>query len=105
MGLPGLAGFVSELHTLIGTFERHGFLSGIATIGVLITAGYSLRTLNRLFFGPPNPRWRSLRDLRTVEVIAAAPLAILIIALGMMPHAALSFLESTVSHMATLFPG
>jgi NADH-quinone oxidoreductase subunit M len=105
MGLPGLAGFVSELHTLIGAFERHGFFSGVATIGILITAGYSLRTLSRLFFGPANPRWKSLRDLRTMEVVAAAPLAILIVALGMMPHAALSLLNSTVSHMATLFPG
>jgi NADH-quinone oxidoreductase subunit M len=105
MGLPGLAGFVSELHTLIGTFERHGYLSGIATIGILVTAGYSLRTIARLFFGPPNNRWHSLRDLRTIEVVAAAPLAILIIALGMMPYAALSILNSTVSHMATLFPG
>ena len=105
MGLPGLAGFVSELHALIGTFERYGFLSGIVTFGVLVTAGYSLRTLGRLFFGPPNVRWHELRDLRTVEVIAAAPLCMLIIALGMIPHAALALIDSTVAHMATLFPG
>lgn len=104
MGLPGLAGFMSELHTLIGTFERYGYWSGIATLGILITAGYSLRALGRLFFGPPNARWQKIHDLKPHELLAALPLALLIALVGMMPRAALDLVTATVSHMATLFP-
>lgn len=105
MGLPGLAGFMSELHTLIGTFERYGYWSGIATLGVLITAGYSLRVINRLFFGPTRAHLHSLRDLKSHEILAALPLALLIAVVGMMPRTALDLVAATVSHMATLFPG
>lgn len=105
MGLPGLAGFISELHTLIGTFERYRYLSGVATLGVIITAAYSLRAIGKLFFGPTNPRWIHLRDLEPREILAAAPLGCLIIALGVAPRAALDLVAATISHMATLFHG
>ncbi len=105
MGLPGLGGFVSEISTLVGTFERYQYLAGIATVGVLITAGYSLRALGRLFFGPLNPRWQNLRDLESRELLAAAPLGLLLVALGIAPRAALDLVAATVSHMATLFHG
>ncbi len=105
MGQPGLAGFVSELHTLIGTFERYGYWSGIATLGVLITAGYSLRLIGRVFFGPANPRWKNIQDLKSHEFLAAIPLALLILLIGTMPRTALDLITATVSHMAILFPG
>ncbi|HVK71086.1 MAG TPA: NADH-quinone oxidoreductase subunit M [Polyangium sp.] len=105
MGLPGLAGFVSELSTLVGTFQRYEYFAGIATVGVLITAGYSIRAIGRLFFGPLNPRWKHLRDLEPRELVAAAPLGLLIVALGVAPRAALDLVAATVSHMATLFHG
>jgi len=105
MGLPGLAGFVSEIHTLIGAFERYQVLSGIATIGVLITAGYTLRAIGRIFFGPLDPRWQHVKDLGSRDVLAAAPLGLLIIALGVAPRAALDLVAATVAHMATLFRG
>jgi NADH-quinone oxidoreductase subunit M len=105
MGLPGLAGFISELHTMIGSFERYRYLSGVATIGVLITASCSLRAISKLFFGPANPRWLHLTDLKPREIAAVAPLSLLIVALGLAPRAALGLLSATISHMATLFQG
>ncbi len=105
MGLPGLAGFISELHTLIGGYERYGYMSGIATVGVVITAFYSLRALGRLFFGPTNPRWVNLRDLDGRELLAVAPLGFLILAIGIAPRTALDLVSATVTRMASLFIG
>jgi NADH-quinone oxidoreductase subunit M len=105
MGLPGLAGFISELHTLIGAFERYRYLAGIASIGIVITALYSLRAISKLFFGPMNPRLRHLRDLDGRELAAALPLGLLIVLLGLAPRAALDLVAATISHMATLFHG
>ena len=89
MGLPGLAGFVSEFHTLVGAFERWGLVVGIACAGVLITAGYCLRTVSRMFSGPVNPRFGQLKDLSAREMAAAVPLVALIVALGLFPAGAL----------------
>lgn len=105
MGLPGLAGFISELHTLIGTFERYGYLSGAATLGVIITAAYSLRAIGKLCFGPISPRFAHFRDLSARELSAALPLSVLILALGLAPRFALDLMQATITHMATLFRG
>jgi NADH-quinone oxidoreductase subunit M len=105
MGLPGLAGFVSELHTLIGAFERYRYLSAIATVGVIITAYYSLRAIGKLFFGPTKAALANLPDLEGRELVAAVPLGGLIVLLGIAPRAALDLVAATVSHMATLFHG
>lgn len=104
MGLPGLAGFVSELHALIGAFARWRFLVVFAVAGVLITAAYSLRSIGKLFFGPYNPRWANLRDLGAREMIAAAPLGALIIGLGVAPGATIELMTATVRQMTTMFP-
>jgi NADH-quinone oxidoreductase subunit M len=104
MGLPGLAGFVSELHALIGGFARFRFSALAAVVGVLITAAYSLRTIARLFFGPENPRLGDVSDLGAREIIATAPLGALMIGLGIAPGVALALMAPTVQRMTSLFP-
>ena len=93
MGLPGLAGFVAEFHTLVGAFERWGLIVGVACIGVLVTAAYSLRTISRMFSGPLNPRFGELKDLSAREMAAAVPLVALIVAIGLFPSAALHLMH------------
>lgn len=92
MGLPGLAGFVAEFHTLVGAFERWGLVVGIACIGVLITAAYCLRTVSRMFSGPVNPRFGHIKDLSAREMAAAVPLVVLIVALGLFPAGVLNLM-------------
>jgi NADH-quinone oxidoreductase subunit M len=104
MGLPGLAGFVSELHAVLGGFARWRFLVVLAVAGVLITAATSLRSMGKLFFGPYNPRWAHLRDVDAREILAAAPLAALIVGLGVAPGAALDLLKITARQMTAMFP-
>jgi NADH-quinone oxidoreductase subunit M len=103
MGLPGLAGFVSELHTLVGGFERSRLLVGLVSVGVLITASYSLRAVSRIFLGPVNPRWTLLGDLSRREIIAVAPLAALMVGLGVAPDALLGLMRATIAQMASIF--
>lgn len=104
MGLPGLAGFVSELHTLAGGVERWGLLVAPAAVATLITAATSLRVLGRLLLGPVNPRWVHLRDLGPRELGAAAPLAALMVALGVAPGPALALMAHTLQQMTAAFP-
>lgn len=99
MGLPGLAGFISEFHAILGAFERWGLYVAIASIGVLVTAAYSLRTIGRMFTGTFDPRWSHLKDITPLQMIAAVPLVFLVVAIGIFPSPALNIVNPTVAQI------
>jgi NADH-quinone oxidoreductase subunit M len=70
---------------------------------VLVTASYSLRALGKLFMGPLNPRWAYLPDLSAREVLAVAPLAVLMVAIGIVPRGLLDLMSATIAQMARRF--
>ena len=71
VGMPGTAGFVAELHTLIGGFQHWGWLMLLLSVGVLISAAYAVRTVGRLFTGPVRPQMRSRS--RTCAAASSSP--------------------------------
>ncbi len=62
LGLPALAGFVSEVMVFLGTFQHHEFLTILGVMGILLSAGYILWMIQRVFWGEVNPRWEGLMD-------------------------------------------
>jgi len=99
MGLPGLAGFISEFHVILGAFERWGLYVAIASVGILVTAAYSLRTIGLMFTGTLDPRWTHLNDIRGRELGAAVVLVFLMVAIGIFPSPALNIVNSTAVQM------
>src|SRR3989440_1052542 len=51
MGLPGFSGFVAELQVLIGAWHAFPTLAVVAGVGVLVGVAYTLRALQKAFFG------------------------------------------------------
>ncbi len=51
MGLPGFSGFVAELQVLIGAWRAFPTLAVVAGIGILIGVAYTLRAIQKAFFG------------------------------------------------------
>jgi NADH-quinone oxidoreductase subunit M len=105
VGLPGTAGFIAELHTLIGGFQRWGWLAVILTVGMLISATYAIRTVGRLFTGPVHDDMRDLQDLRGSEMVAAGVLTIGILLLGIAPSPLLGLMSTAVADFTGLFVG
>lgn len=105
VGMPGTAGFIAELHALIGGFERWGWLVVVLSLGVLISAVYAVRTVGRLFTGPVRPEMRDISDLKMNEMVAASVLVLGIVLLGVMPAPALELMAASVAHLSTLFFG
>ncbi|MBF0369403.1 MAG: NADH-quinone oxidoreductase subunit M [Magnetococcales bacterium] len=103
IGLPGTAGFIAELHTLIGGFERWGWGVVPLTFGVLISATYAIRTIGRLFTGPLRPAMQNIEDLKSHEFIAAGALAVSIIFIGLFPAPVLNLISASVNQFGTLF--
>ncbi len=88
MGLPGLCGFIAEVFVVLAAFNYSWVLSILAAAAVILTAGYILWTLQRLFLGG-SEKYKGLPDLSIREWTIAIPLAVLTVALGICPQALL----------------
>ncbi len=51
MGLPGFSGFVAELQVLVGAWQAFPTLAVVTGVGILLGVAYSLRALQKAFFG------------------------------------------------------
>lgn len=87
IGLPGLNGFVGEFLVLIGSFTTLPALAVIAATGVILAAIYLLWAYERVFTGVPDKEEnKALSDLSVREVSLLAPLAALVLLLGLYPN-------------------
>jgi NADH-quinone oxidoreductase subunit M len=101
LGLPALAGFVSEVTVFLGTFEKHEALTIAGVIGVVFAAGYILWTIQRVFWGEPNERWADLTDATAWwERGPLLAMTALIVAVGIYPAWMMDVFESGVLPIA-----
>ncbi len=86
LGLPAMSGFVAEVTVFFGAAGHFEAPTIIAVAGIVITASYILWMVQRVMFGPRNPRWADLPDATSwwEQVPVAAMLAV-IIAVGVYP--------------------
>ncbi len=98
LGLPGLAGFVGEFFILRGVWSALPLYALLATIGLVVTALALLRMYGHIFNGPLPERLRAVADIDVTsrEFLAAVPLLIALLVLGVYPA-----LIMDVSHQAT----
>ena len=103
IGLPSMSGFVSEALVFVGSFgaETTRVLAMISTLGILLGAGYMLWTMQRIFFGPLNEKWSSLKDLDVREYAMLIPLSVIVIFLGVYPSAMLNIMNTSVNSLVT----
>jgi NADH-quinone oxidoreductase subunit M len=85
MGLPGLCGFVAEVFVLLAAFNYNPWLAALAAAAVILTAGYILWTIQRVFLGK-SETWKGLPDINLRELTIAVPLVVLTIAMGIFPQ-------------------
>jgi len=85
MGLPGLCGFVAEVFVVLSAFNYSPILAILAAAAVILTAGYILWTIQRVFLGR-SEAWKGLPDMNLREIAIAAPLVVLTIAMGVFPQ-------------------
>jgi NADH-quinone oxidoreductase subunit M len=87
IGLPGLNGFVGEFLVLVGSYASLPVLAVIAASGVILAAIYLLWAYERVFTGVPDKEEnQTLSDLSIREVSLLAPLAVLVLVLGIYPN-------------------
>ena len=103
IGMPGTAGFIAELHILIGGYQQWGWLILALSLGIMISAAYAIRTIGRLFTGPSRKNMHDVADLRKTEMVAAGMLTAGTIFLGVFPAFLLQYITPSVTSLSRLF--
>jgi len=85
LGLPGLAGFVSEFLSLVGAFGPWAVYTTVSVLGIVAAAAYMLKVLQQVLLGPLNEKWRGMPDMTSWELMTVTPLLIIVLALGVYP--------------------
>ena len=111
MGMPGLSGFVAEFPIFMGVWngtsiDLNGFLSLnpsgyygwiaiIAALGIIITAAYILRAVQRVFFGEYEAdKWHDMRPILTIDKFTIVMFCALLIVIGVLPDLISPIIES-----------
>jgi NADH-quinone oxidoreductase subunit M len=97
LGLPGLSGFISEAFSFLGAFQSFRWIAIASTAGIVLTAGYMLWTLQRLFLGTLPDRWKQLPDINGRELFTLVPLAVIVIFLGLYPAPMINLMSASVN--------
>jgi NADH-quinone oxidoreductase subunit M len=100
LGLPGMSGFIAEFTVFIGSFGAIPIQTILGAFGVVITAGYTLWMLQRIFFGPPTARWADLGDARGVEIVPLVSLIAVIILVGVYPSILTTVVDQGIATLA-----
>lgn len=103
VGMPGTFGFVTELHVLIGGFERWSWAIVILAFSILISAAYAIRTVGRFFTGPRTSGASELKDMRLSEVFVASLLVGGAILFGIFPAPVLELSSVAVGELSSHF--
>jgi NADH-quinone oxidoreductase subunit M len=102
MGLPGMTGFIAEAMVFLGAFSVYRTLTIISALGIVVTAGYILWTIQRVFLGKLNPKYETIPEINGRELFTLAPLGVLTVFLGIYPMPVLDLMRTSLNYLLTL---
>ena len=97
IGLPGTSGFVGEFLSLIGIYEVSSWVALVCTTGIILGAGYMLYLYRRVAFGElVHDDARAMPDLTGREMALLAPIAAVVLWMGVYPESFLAPIRNDV---------
>jgi NADH-quinone oxidoreductase subunit M len=108
LGLPGLCGFIGEVYVLLGTFQSSILgpyakpFAVVAAAGAILTAGYILWMIQRVYLGTARDEYRGLPEATAREVFVLTPMAILAIFLGILPQYTFNLMDGTLRNLLAI---
>lgn len=97
LGLPGFSNFASELLIFIGSWQRFPVIVGFSIFGILITALYLLRAVQKVCYGPVSGYSPQVKDMQTFS--ERFPMVLLLAALllfGFWPQGLLQIIQPAI---------
>ena len=105
LGLPAMSGFVAELMVFLGAFGVYRIATILAIFGIVLSAGYILLTVQRVFFGPEKPRFANIEDADKMELIPIVGLVAAIFIVGIYPALVTDTFKVGIAPIVTLLGG
>ncbi|MBN1430978.1 MAG: NADH-quinone oxidoreductase subunit M [Anaerolineae bacterium] len=121
MGMPGLSGFVAEFPIFVGLWQSaqsltlpggqvawyYAVIAILAVLGIVITAAYVLRVIQRVFFGEfDESKWHDpIGDVTVLDKIALAILVFWLVAIGLYPPIMETMVSAGMKPIALLLGG
>ena len=101
LGLPGLCGFIGEVFVVLSAWQHYPVAAVIAASGVILTAGYILWTLQRVFLGAEykGPHQEALTPMLGREKIVAGVLLAFAIILGVFPNLVFQYMVPSIEKL------
>ena len=97
VGLPGTSGFVGEFLALVGAYEANSWVAFVATTGIILGATYMLYLYWRIAYGTSrNADAAAMPDLSRREWALLAPIAAVVLWMGVYPESFLAPMRSDV---------
>ena len=98
LGLPGLCGFIGEVFVVLSVWKYSYVLAVISAAVVILTAGYILWAIQRVYLGPEykGPHGEALTPINKRELSIAAPLMFFAILFGIYPNSVLRYMQPSV---------
>ncbi len=99
LGLPGLCGFIGEIFVVLSTWNYSPLLAIIAASGVILTAGYILWALQRVYLGAEykGPHKEDITRMNGREASVAVILLAIAIVLGVFPGIVFEMMHASTS--------
>ncbi len=106
MGMPGFSGFVAEFPIFMGVWQVTPLVAIISVLGIIVTAGYILLVVRRVFFGElPEGLSGVTGDVSRLDKITIGLLSVIMIAIGLIPALMVPMVNSGVDHILLLLGG
>jgi NADH-quinone oxidoreductase subunit M len=98
LGLPGLCGFIGEVFVVLSTWNFSPPLAIVAAAGVILTAGYILWAIQRVFLGPEykGPHKEDITPMNGREASIAVVLLVFAIVLGVYPESMFGLMRGSM---------
>ncbi len=97
IGVPGLASFWGELVVFIACFKVYPVLAVVSICGLVVTALFMLRVVQKTCYGTPNEHHAHIRDISFAMGIPRMILSVVIIFFGLFPSFMFDMIETASS--------
>jgi NADH-quinone oxidoreductase subunit M len=101
LGLPGLCGFIGEVFVILSTWNFSPVLAMVAASGVILTAGYILWTLQRVYLGAEykGPHADEITPMNAREATIAVALLVMAVVLGVYPNLMFDVMNGSMAEL------
>ncbi len=104
VGLPGTSGFVGEFLILVGAFKANTWVAVLATTAIILGAAYMLYLYRRVIYGQLKlEHLKDILDLSSREKLIFAPLAVLVLWIGIYPSSFIGVIDKSVGQLVTSY--